>query len=187
MTGPTTRPTCGLYELEGAAPDLPADGDFWIAPGAVVVGDVRLRPGASIWFNAVVRGDNEPIEIGEGTNVQDGAVLHADPGYPLVLGPRVTVGHKAMVHGCTVGEGSLIGINAVVLNGARIGRGCLIGAGALIAEGKEIPDGALVMGAPGKVVRMLDAEARARLIETADKYRWNMRRFRDAMTPVRPA
>src|SRR5437868_4690004 len=124
-------------------------GESWIAPGAVVIGKVVLMRNASIWFGAVLRGDNEPIVIGENSNVQDGSVLHTDPGQPLTLGRDVTVGHKAMLHGCTVGDGSLIGIGAVILNEARIGKGCLIGAGALITERKVIPDGSLVMGSPG--------------------------------------
>ncbi|SET04364.1 gamma carbonic anhydrase family protein [Oceanicella actignis] len=171
----------GLYELDGIAPVVPEDGDFWIAPGAAVIGKVILEPGVSVWFNAVLRGDNEPIRIGAGSNIQEGAVLHTDPGRPLTVGPNVTVGHKAMLHGCEIGEGSLIGINAVILNGARIGKGCLIGAGALVTEDKEIPDGALVMGAPGKVVRQLDEGQRAALMASAEKYRANMRRFKAGM------
>jgi carbonic anhydrase/acetyltransferase-like protein (isoleucine patch superfamily) len=173
-----------LYSLDGIAPQLPEDGDFWVAPGAILVGKVALRSGASIWFNAVLRGDNEPIEIGVGSNVQEGAVLHTDPGFALTVGADCTIGHKAILHGCTIGDGTLIGMGAVVLNGAKVGRGCLIGAGALITEGKEIPDGALVMGAPGKVVRQLDAAAKEKILESAAKYRWNMRRFRVGMQPA---
>jgi carbonic anhydrase/acetyltransferase-like protein (isoleucine patch superfamily) len=173
-----------LYSLDGIAPQLPEDGDFWVAPGAILVGKVALRSGASIWFNAVLRGDNEPIEIGVGSNVQEGAVLHTDPGFALTVGADCTIGHKAILHGCTIGDGTLIGMGAVVLNGAKVGKGCLIGAGALITEGKEIPDGALVMGAPGKVVRQLDAAAKEKILESAAKYRWNMRRFRVGMQPA---
>jgi len=135
-----------------------AGDDFWIAPTAVVIGKVKLGKKASIWWHAVVRGDNDPITIGEGTNIQDGCVLHSDPGFPLMIGDRVTVGHMAMVHGCTIGDGSLIGINAVILNGAKIGKNCLIGAKALVGEGKEIPDNSLAVGAPAKVIRKLTPE-----------------------------
>ena len=163
-----------LYELDGVAPTLPGDGDCYVAPGARVIGAVRIGSGVSIWFNAVLRGDNEPITLGDGSNVQDGCVLHTDPGFPLVLGEGVTVGHAAVLHGCTVGAGSLIGMGAVVLNGARIGRGCLIGARALVTEGKEIPDGSVVLGAPAKVVREVDEAARAELERAALSYRRRM-------------
>src|SRR5262245_49118512 len=125
----------------------------YIAPDASVIGSVTLENEASVWFNVVIRADNDQITIGEQTNVQDGSVLHVDPGFPMTLGRRITVGHKVMLHGCTVGDGALIGINSVILNGAKIGRSCLIGANTLIAEGKEIPDGVLVLGSPGKIVR----------------------------------
>ncbi len=166
-----------LFGLSGDQPRLPPAGEFWVAPSATLIGRVILKPGASVWFGAVVRGDNEWIEIGENSNVQDGAVLHTDPGSPLVLGRNVTVGHMAMLHGCRVGDNSLIGIGAVVLNNARIGSNCLIGAGSLIPEGREIPDNALVMGAPGKVVRMLDDEQAASLRRSAEKYVANWRRY----------
>ena len=157
-----------LYDLEGRRPVVAADA--YVAPGGRLIGDVTLGPRASVWFNAVLRGDNEPIHIGEETNVQDGCALHTDPGFPLTLGPRVTVGHNAVVHGCTVGEGSLIGMGAVVMNGARIGRGCLIGAGALVPEGREIPDGMMALGSPAKAVRELDEKAKAGLLEAAAVY-----------------
>ena len=173
-----------LYALDGKSPVLPEDGDFWVAPGAAVIGNVILRAGASVWFNAVLRGDNELIEIGEGTNVQEATVMHTDPGCPLTIGANCTIGHKAMLHGCTIGEGSLIGMGATVLNRAVIGKGCLIGAGALITEGKVIPDGSLVMGSPGKVVRQLDDAAKAGLLASAAHYRANMRRFRAGLTPA---
>ena len=165
-----------IYALDGVAPRI--DPDAWVAPDANVIGKVVLEAGSSVWFNATLRGDNEDIVIGAGTNVQENSVLHTDWGYPLTVGPNCTIGHKAMLHGCTIGEGSLIGMGATILNGAKIGRGCLIGAGALVTEGKEIPDGSLVMGAPGKVVRTLDAAAQARLIQSAESYRDNARRFR---------
>jgi carbonic anhydrase/acetyltransferase-like protein (isoleucine patch superfamily) len=143
----------------------------WVAPGAHVLGRIELADGVSIWFGAVLRGDNEPIRIGVDSNVQENAVLHTDPGHPLVIGRGVTVGHHAMLHGCTIGDGSLIGIQAVVLNGARIGRECLIGAGALVTEGKEIPDRSLVVGSPGKVVRQVTDEDIARIQAGVVSYR----------------
>jgi carbonic anhydrase/acetyltransferase-like protein (isoleucine patch superfamily) len=165
-----------IYTLDGIAPQI--DPSAWVAPDANVIGRVVLEAEASVWFGATLRGDNEAIRVGSGSNVQEGCVLHTDIGFPLVIGAHCTIGHKAILHGCTIGEGSLIGMGAIVLNGAKIGRGCLIGAGALVTEGKEIPDGALVMGAPGKVVRMLDAEGVARLLASAEGYRQNARRFR---------
>ena len=173
-----------LYSLDGQTPELPRDGDFWIAPGAHVIGRVVLQAGTSIWFGANLRGDNEPIRIGAGTNIQENCVLHTDMGHPLTIGDGCTIGHKAMLHGCTIGENSLIGMGATVLNGARIGRDCLIGAGALITEGKEIPDGSLVMGAPGKVIRSLDAAAIDGLKQSAMHYQQNMRRFRSGLTAL---
>ncbi len=172
-----------LYHLDTVSPQVPQDGDYWVAPGAHVIGHVVLGAGVSIWFGAVLRGDNEPLVIGEGTNIQENCVLHTDMGYPLSIGRDCTIGHKAMLHGCTIGDGSLIGMGATVLNGAVIGNGCLIGAGALVTEGKQIPDGSLVMGAPGRVVRQLDAAARARLLESAAGYRANMARFKAGMQP----
>jgi len=165
-----------IFELDGRR--VRAEGDYFVADNAVVIGHVLLRANASVWFNAVIRGDNELITIGENSNVQDGAVLHTDPGSPIVIGKDVTIGHKVMLHGCTIGDGTLVGINSVVLNGARIGRGCLIGANALITEGKEIPDGSLVMGAPGKVVRQLAPEQMAGLIGSARHYVENFKRFK---------
>lgn len=173
-----------LYELDGIAPHLPEDGDVFVAPGAVVIGNVRLLTGASIWFNAVLRGDNEPITVGEGSNVQDGCVFHTDPGFPLTIGTDCTIGHKAILHGCTVEDGALIGMGATVLNGAVIGAGSLIGAGALITEGKVISPGSLVMGAPGKVIRELDTAAREGLKASAASYRERMRVFRTGLKPV---
>lgn len=130
-------------------------GDCWIAPGSHVIGDVILENDVSIWFNSVVRGDNEPITIGEGSQIQDGCVLHADPGFPLILGKGVSIGHKSMIHGCIIGDGTLVGINSVILNGAKIGKNCVIGANSLITENKVIPDGVMVLGSPGRVVREL--------------------------------
>lgn len=159
------------------------DGDYFVAPGAIVIGSVLLMHEASVWFNAVVRGDNDLITIGARANVQDGSVLHTDQGVPLTIGSDVTIGHKVMLHGCAIGDGSLIGINSVVLNGARIGRHCLIGANSLIPEGKEIPDFSLVMGSPGKVVRQLD-ESRARaLAMSAQHYVENWKRYKRDLQP----
>ena len=149
----------------------------WVAPNASLIGKVRLDAGASVWFGAVLRGDNELIHIGENSNVQDGTVMHTDAGVPLNIGKGVTIGHNAMLHGCTVGDFSLIGINAVLLNGARIGRHCIIGANALIAEGKEIPDGSLVMGSPGKVVRELSEQQMKMLEASAAHYVHNAQRY----------
>ncbi len=164
-----------IYALDGLAPEIATTA--WVADTAVLIGRVVVEEDANIWFGAVLRGDNEEIRVGLGSNVQENCVLHTDMGYPLTIGVQCTIGHKAMLHGCTIGDGSLIGMGAVVLNGARIGRGCLIGAGALITEGKEIPDGSLVMGSPGRVVRLLDAAAQARLLMSARGYQANARRF----------
>ena len=157
--------------------------DYWIADNATVLGSVVLMNNASVWFNVVIRGDNDVITIGENSNVQDGCVLHTDPGQPLTIGRNVTVGHKVMLHGCTIGDNSLIGINSVVLNGARIGKNCLIGANSLIPEGKEIPDGSLVMGSPGKVVRELSPEQRQGLEASAMSYVNNFKRFKKELKP----
>ncbi|TLX54643.1 gamma carbonic anhydrase family protein [Stutzerimonas nosocomialis] len=154
-----------------------ADPQSWVAPNATLVGKIRLEAGASVWFNAVLRGDNELIHIGPNSNVQDGSVIHTDMGYPLTLGTGVTIGHKVMLHGCTVGDYSLIGINAVVLNGAKIGKYCIIGANSLIPEGKEIPDGSLVVGSPGKVVRELTEAQRKMLEASAAHYVHNAQRY----------
>jgi carbonic anhydrase/acetyltransferase-like protein (isoleucine patch superfamily) len=151
---------------------------YWIAPTAVVIGKVKLEQNASVWWGSVLRGDNEPITVGEGSNIQDGCVLHADPGYPLIIGKGVTVGHMAMLHGCVIGDGSLIGIGAVILNGARIGVNCLIGAKALIPEGKEIPDNSLVMGAPGQIKREVTEEHIARMRHSAEHYVANWQRYK---------
>ncbi len=157
-----------LYKLGDAAPAVAMSA--YVAPSAVVVGNVVLADRSSVWFGATLRGDNEVISIGADSNVQDGAVMHTDPGYPLMVGANVSIGHQAMLHGCTVGEGSLIGIQAVVLNAAVIGKGCLVGAGAVITERKSFADGTLILGAPAKVVRELTPEERGNLIEIAGNY-----------------
>jgi carbonic anhydrase/acetyltransferase-like protein (isoleucine patch superfamily) len=171
-----------IYELDGIAPEIAED--CWVAPDANLIGRVVLEPGASVWFGSTLRGDNEEIRVGAGSNVQENCVFHTDPGYALRIGANCTIGHKAMLHGCVIGDGSLIGMGATVLNGARIGKGCLIGAGALVTEGKDIPDFSLVMGTPGKVVRVLDEAAQAGLLKSAEHYRQNMRRFRAGLRPV---
>ena len=163
------------YQLEDQLPQCHPS--VWIAPGAHVIGQAALGAQCSVWFNAVIRADNDRIKLGEQVNVQDGAILHTDPGFELILADRVSIGHQAMVHGCHVGEGSLIGIQAIVLNGARIGKHCLIGAGALITEGKEIPDGSLVVGSPGKVIRELTDEQKKMLEASAAHYVQNARRY----------
>ncbi|HEY0801393.1 MAG TPA: gamma carbonic anhydrase family protein [Steroidobacteraceae bacterium] len=157
-----------VYKLAGIAPTIAAG--VYIAPNASVIGKVALAENSSVWFGATLRGDNEIIGIGANSNVQDAAVLHTDPGFPITLGVHVSVGHQAMLHGCTVGDGSLIGIQAVVLNGAVIGKGCLVGAGAVVTERKIFPDGTLILGAPAKVIRELTADERANLIEGAAIY-----------------
>jgi len=163
------------YSLDGVAPEVGAG--VWIAANAQVIGKVILEEQVNVWFGAVLRGDNEMIWVGAGTNIQENSVLHTDWGFPLLIGANCTIGHRAMLHGCTIGEGTLIGMGATVLNGAKIGKGCLIGACALITEGKEIPDGSLVMGSPGKVVRRLSAEAQENLLKSAAGYRDNAVRF----------
>ncbi len=173
-----------IWELDGSTPELPANGDFWVAPDANLIGRVVLGEGASVWFGSTLRGDNEPIVVGAGSNVQENCVMHTDPGFPLTVGAGCTIGHKAMLHGCTLGDNVLIGMGAIVLNGARIGENSLIGAGALITEGKEIPPGSLVMGAPGRVVRPLDGAAIEALRASARHYRENARRFRKGLRPA---
>ena len=165
-----------LFQLDDDRVELRGSGQF-VAHNATVIGKVVLEQDSSVWFNVVIRGDADQITVGPRSNVQDGSVLHADPGFPLQIGEDVTVGHKAMLHGCTIGDGSLIGINAVVLNGAKIGKGCLIGANALVTEGSEIPDGAMVLGAPAKVKRMLSEEEQAALRLSASHYVENGHRF----------
>ncbi|UXU74062.1 MULTISPECIES: gamma carbonic anhydrase family protein [unclassified Paracoccus (in: a-proteobacteria)] len=163
------------WQLDGIAPQIAPDA--WVAPDAQLMGRVVIEAAASVWFGAVLRGDNEEIRLGAGSNIQDLCVCHTDPGCPLVIGRDCTIGHRAILHGCTIGDGALIGMGAIVLNRAVIGPGALIGAGALVAEGKEIPAGALVMGTPGRVVRILDDAAQAELRESARRYQANARRF----------
>lgn len=172
-----------IYALDGIAPELGADA--WVAETAVLIGAVTLGKGANIWFGAVLRGDNERITVGAGSNVQENCVLHTDIGYPLDIGANCTIGHKALLHGCTIGTGSLVGMNATVMNGARIGRGCIIGAGALVTEGKDIPDYSLVVGAPAKVIRQLDpTETEARLLKSAHHYQGAAQRMKQGLKPL---
>ena len=166
-----------IYSLDNHRVDIRGE-DYFVADNATVIGRVVLENNVSVWFNAVIRGDNALISIGENSNIQDGAVLHSDEDVPLTIGKNVTVGHKAMLHGCTIGDNSLIGINAVILNGAKIGKHCLIGANTLITEGKEIPDGSLVMGSPGRVVKTLSPEQQHDLIKSAETYVKNFKRFK---------
>jgi carbonic anhydrase/acetyltransferase-like protein (isoleucine patch superfamily) len=168
-----------IIELDGVAPQIHPSA--WVAPTAVLIGRVIVGPRANVWFGAVARGDNEPIVIGEGSNVQENSVLHTDMGFPLTIGANCTIGHKAMLHGCTIDDGSLIGMGATLLNGAHIGAGSLVGACALVTEGKAIPPGSLVMGSPGKVVRELDEAARQRLLKSAEGYQANAARFAAGM------
>jgi carbonic anhydrase/acetyltransferase-like protein (isoleucine patch superfamily) len=173
-----------VYALNGKTPTLHPD--TWIAPDANVIGLVTMEERASVWFGTTIRADHETIQIGKGSNVQENCVMHVDPGFPLTIGENCTIGHKVMLHGCTIGDNSLIGMGATVLNGAKIGRNCLIGAGALITEGKEIPDGSVVMGAPGRVVKQLDDKAQERMSVAAAHYQENMDIFRDQLTVVEP-
>jgi carbonic anhydrase/acetyltransferase-like protein (isoleucine patch superfamily) len=167
-----------IYALGEISPRLPESGNFWVAPDAQVMGNIVLLENASIWFAAVLRGDNETITIGENSNVQDGSILHTDVGFPMRLGKNVTVGHQAMLHGCTVGDNSLVGIGATILNGAKIGKNCLIGAHALVGEGKEIPDNSMVLGMPGKVVRELGEDNEKMMIASAAHYVENWQRYK---------
>lgn len=173
-----------IYSLDDKSPEIAASA--WVAPDANIIGSVRLGADSSVWFGTTIRGDNELIDLGKGSNIQENCVLHTDLGYPLHIGENCTIGHKAMLHGCSIGDGSLIGMGAIVLNGAKIGSGCLIGAGALITEGKVIPDGSLVMGAPGKIIRELDDKTRNDLLESAKHYQENARRFRSGMRAELP-
>lgn len=163
-----------IYELDGQAPELPPEGQYWVAPEAILIGRVRLAPGASVWFGAVLRGDNEWISIGPDSNVQEHCMLHTDPGFPLDVGGGCTIGHGVILHGCAIGEGALIGMGATVLNGARIGAGCLVGAGALVTEGKQFEDGALIVGSPARAVRTMSPDQIAQMRKGAAGYarRW---------------
>ena len=163
-----------IYELDEKRPDFPASDRYWIAETAVLIGHIRLKPDSSVWWGAVLRGDNEWIELGERSQIQDNSTLHTDPGFPLTIGANCVIGHNVVLHGCTIGDNSLVGMGAIVLNGARIGKNCLIGAGALITEGKEFPDNTLIVGSPARAVRALDDKAVEEIADGADIYvrRW---------------
>jgi carbonic anhydrase/acetyltransferase-like protein (isoleucine patch superfamily) len=173
-----------IYELDGQKPDLPEQGRYWIAPGATLIGNVRLKLDSSVWFGAVLRGDNEWIELGERSQIQDNATLHTDPGFPLTIGPNCVIGHNVIMHGCTIGANSLVGMGAILLNGARIGANCLVGAGALITEGKTFPDNSLIVGAPARSVRTLDETARASIAAGADIYVRRFKQYANGLKPV---
>jgi carbonic anhydrase/acetyltransferase-like protein (isoleucine patch superfamily) len=173
-----------LHRLDALAPELPPAGHYWIAPDAHVIGRVRLGVDVGIWFGAVLRGDNELIDIGARSNIQEHSMLHTDMGFPLTIGAGCTIGHRAILHGCVIGDNSLIGMGAIVLNGARIGSNCLVGAGALVTEGKEFPDNSLIVGSPARVVRTLDEAAAARITGSADGYVRNWQRYAAGLKPV---
>ena len=164
-----------FYDLKDKKPKI--SGENWVAPNATIIGDVTLEKNTSIWFNSVLRGDCEYILVGEGSNVQDGSVLHTDPGYPLIIGKNITIGHMVMLHGCSIGDNSLIGIGAVILNNVKIGKNCIVGAKALITENKEIPDNSLVVGSPGRVIRKVTEEEKKAISENTKHYQDNWRKY----------
>ncbi|WP_022722149.1 gamma carbonic anhydrase family protein [Rhodopseudomonas sp. B29] len=173
-----------IYELDGHKPDLPADGDYFIAETASVIGKVRLKAQASVWFGAVLRGDNEWIEIGEGSNIQDGATCHTDPGFPLTIGKGCTVGHNVILHGCTLEDSVLIGMGAIVMNGAKLARGCVVGAGAVVTEGKSFPENSLIIGAPAKVARTLEPHQVTAMLAGAGFYVANGKRYAKGLKKI---
>jgi len=173
-----------IYELDGQQPDLPQDGRYWIAPSAAVIGKVRLNADCSVWFGAVLRGDNEWIELGARSQIQDNATLHTDLGFPLSIGADCVIGHNVVLHGCTIGDGALIGMGAIVLNGARIGAHSLVGAGALVTEGKSFPERSLIVGAPARAIRTLDDQALAAIAGAADFYVRNYKRYAKGLKPL---
>lgn len=173
-----------VYALEGLAPTLPGEGRYWVAPSAAVIGEVTLEEDVSIWFGAVLRGDNEPIRLGAGTNIQEHVMIHTDPNFPCTVGPNCTIGHRAILHGCTLGKDCLVGMGAIVLNGAKLGDNCLVGAGALVPEGREIPDNSLVLGAPGKVVRNVSEEHITMIKRAGASYRARYNRYAAGLKEV---
>jgi carbonic anhydrase/acetyltransferase-like protein (isoleucine patch superfamily) len=173
-----------IFELDGQGPELPDDGGYFIAETATVIGKVRLKAAASVWFGAVLRGDNEWIEIGEGSNVQDNCTCHTDPGFPLTIGTNCTVGHNVILHGCTIEDGALIGMGAIVMNGARIGRGSVVGAGSVVPEGKQFPENSLIIGAPARVIRTLDAEQAEKMLRPARSYQRNGPRYKNGLKRI---
>jgi carbonic anhydrase/acetyltransferase-like protein (isoleucine patch superfamily) len=173
-----------IYELDGQGPELPADGNFFIADTATVIGKVRLLASASVWFGAVLRGDNEWIEIGEGSNVQDNSTCHTDPGFPLTIGKNCTVGHNVILHGCTIEDGALVGMGSIVMNGARIGRGSVVGAGSVITEGKQFPEYSLIIGAPARVIRTLEPAQVEKMGGAARSYMRNGPRYKKGLRKI---
>jgi len=173
-----------IYELDGQKPDLPEAGRYWVAPSASVIGKVRLNIDCSVWFGAVLRGDNEWIELGERSQIQDNSTLHTDPGFPISIGPDCVIGHNVVLHGCVIGARALIGMGAIILNGARIGAGCLVGAGALVTEGKEFPEKSLIVGSPARAIRTLDDAAAAAIAAGADIYVRNFKKYANGLKPA---
>ena len=173
-----------IYELDGQGPEFPGDGQYWVAETATLIGRVRLKREASVWFGAVLRGDNEWIELGERSQIQDNATLHTDPGLPLTVGSNCVIGHNVILHGCTIGDDSLVGMGAIMLNGSRIGRRCLVGAGAVVTEGKSFPDNSLIVGAPARVIRTLDEKALELIRDGADVYVSRWKRYAKGLKPL---
>lgn len=173
-----------LYELDGVRPDLLDAETVYLAPGSMVIGNVKLGKDVNFWPHAVARGDNEPITIGDGSNIQEHSMLHTDPGFPLTVGKDCTIGHRAILHGCTIGDNSLIGMGAIILNGAVIGKNCLVGAGALVTEGKQFADNSLIVGSPARVVRILDEASVSKLTLSAKHYAANGRRFKAGLKAI---
>jgi carbonic anhydrase/acetyltransferase-like protein (isoleucine patch superfamily) len=173
-----------IYSLDGQGPELPEEGRYWVAPNATLIGRIRMKLDTSVWFGAVLRGDNEWIELGERSQIQDNATLHTDPGFPMTIGPDCVIGHNVILHGCTIGGHALIGMGAIVLNGARIGAGCLVGAGALITEGKSFPEKSLIVGAPARAIRTLDDAAAAGIAGGAEFYVRNYKRYAKGLKEI---
>jgi carbonic anhydrase/acetyltransferase-like protein (isoleucine patch superfamily) len=173
-----------IYELDGQRPDLPADERYFIAESAAVIGTVRLKRDASVWFGASLRGDNEWVEVGEGSNIQENCILHTDIGFPLTIGAGCTIGHSVILHGCSIADNSLIGMGAIVLNGVKIGRNCLVGAGAVVTEGKEFPDNSLIIGAPARAMREVDEKILQLIVESAQFYVNNWQRYRKGLKKI---
>src|SRR6202050_2150059 len=173
-----------IYSLDGQGPELPGEGRYWVAPNATLIGRIRMKLDTSVWFGAVLRGDNEWIELGERSQIQDNATLHTDPGFPMTIGPDCVIGHNVILHGCTIGANSLVGMGAIMLNGARVGENCLVGAGALITEGKSFPDGLLIVGSPARAIRTLDENAIKMIAAGADIYVRRSKQYAKGLKPV---
>jgi carbonic anhydrase/acetyltransferase-like protein (isoleucine patch superfamily) len=173
-----------IYSLDGQAPELPEEGRYWVAPNATLIGRIRMKLDTSVWFGAVLRGDNEWIELGERSQIQDNATLHTDPGFPMTIGPDCVIGHNVILHGCTIGANSLVGMGAIMLNGSRVGRNCLVGAGALITEGKTFPENSLIVGSPARAVRTLDEKAIKMIAGGANIYVQRFKQYAKGLKPV---